>query len=93
MSNKIIVFTLDGCHHCATLKEELNRLSIPFTEIEVNHNPTIWDQVVKQTNNEYLPTVFIQKDNTNVGPVYVPDKDFETQDELIEIIKTHLEGE
>lgn len=92
MSDKIIVFTLNGCEHCQSLKEELNNLSIPFTEIEVNANPSIWNQVVKQTNNEYLPTVFIQKEGSNVGPVYIPEKDFETQDQIVEIIKEHYEG-
>lgn len=91
--NKIIIFTLDGCSHCTSLKEELNNLSIPFVEVEVNANPHIWEQVYKQTGKDYLPTVFIQKKDSNTGPVFVPDVDFENQDEIIEIIKSYYESD
>jgi glutaredoxin len=90
MKDKIYVFTLDGCAYCTFLKNKLNDLNIPFTEIEVTVNEHLWDQVVKQTGLDNLPTVYIQKENKDTGPVYVPDRDFNNQDEIIEIIKNHL---
>ncbi len=90
MKDKIYVFTLDGCAYCTFLKNKLNDLNIPFTEIEVTVNGHLWDQVVKQTGLDNLPTVYIQKENKDTGPVYVPDRDFNNQDEIIEIIKNHL---
>ncbi len=90
MKDRIIVFTLNGCFHCHHLKEELNNLSIPYLEIEVTANPNIWDQVVKQTGHDSLPTVFIQKNGTDSGPVYVPGRDYDTHDEIIEILKTYV---
>jgi glutaredoxin len=90
MKDRIIIFTLSGCFHCTFLKEELNNLSIPFTEIEVTANPKIWEQVVNQTGHDSLPTIFIQKDGTESGPVYVPGRDYDTHDEIIEIIKTYI---
>lgn len=90
MKDRIIVFTLNGCFHCHHLKEELNNLSIPYLEIEVTANPNIWDQVVKQTGHDSLPTVFIQKNGSDSGPVYVPGRDYDTHDEIIEILKTYV---
>jgi glutaredoxin len=48
MNNQIFVFSLNGCGHCKTLKEELKKLEIPFTDLEINSHREIWDQVVKQ---------------------------------------------
>lgn len=90
MSNTVIVFSLDGCGHCKMLKDELNSQSIPYTEIEISSNKEIWDQVVNQTGHNILPTVFIKKPDTDDGPVFVPQRDFKNQDEIVEIIKTYI---
>jgi glutaredoxin len=91
MANKLLVFTLDTCGHCKTLKERLRNESIPFTEIEVNSNQSLWNQVVAQTKNEYLPTFFIKKEDSDSGPVFCPEKDFKNDDDAIEIIKRYIE--
>jgi glutaredoxin len=93
MSDKIYVFTLDGCGHCKYLKMELNELKIPYTEIEVTVNEHLWEQVVKQTGHDSLPTVYIQKENQESGPVYVPGRDFDSQEEIIEILKNYVKGD
>lgn len=90
MSNKVLLFTLNGCSHCKTLKEKLREESIPFTEIEVTQNQKLWNQVVQQTNNEFLPTFFIKTEGTDEGPVFCPDKDFKDNDEALEIIKKYM---
>jgi glutaredoxin len=89
MNNQIFVFSLNGCGHCKTLKEELKKLEIPFTDLEINSHREIWDQVVKQTGLNILPTVFIKKGDTDDGPVFVPSRDFKSQEELIELIKIY----
>ena len=93
MSTSLIVFTLNGCGHCKSLKDELTKISIPFTEIEVGSNKKIWDQVVAQTKLDYLPTFFIKQEGTNDGPVFCPDRDFKNQDEAIDIIKRYFISE
>jgi glutaredoxin len=90
MDNQIFVFSIGGCKHCKTLKEKLNELEISFTELEINSHREIWDQVVKQTGLNILPTVFIKKGNTDDGPVFVPTRDFTNQEDLIEKIKNYL---
>ena len=88
--NNIVVFTLKGCGHCVELKKELKELEIPYSEIEITDNEKIWNQVVKQTGHNALPTVFIGLEGKENGPVFVPGRDFESKDEIIEIIKKYI---
>jgi glutaredoxin len=90
MANKIIVFTLDGCGHCTQLKEKMRENSIPFTEIPIQENKKIWDQVVNQTGDNALPTVFISMDDNEEGPVFVAGRDFTDKDIFIETLKTYV---
>jgi glutaredoxin len=90
MGNELVVFTLEGCGHCKILKEKLSNLSIPFKEIEVSKNKEIWNKVVEQTKNEFLPSFYIKQEGTNKGPFFCPDKDFKDDDEAIQIIKKYI---
>jgi glutaredoxin len=90
MGNELLVFTLENCGHCQKLKERLNNESLPFREIEVSKNKSIWNQVVEQTKNEYLPAFYIKKEGNDEGPFFCPDKDFKTDDEAIIIIKKYI---
>ena len=90
MDNQIFIFSLNGCGYCKTLKEKLNESSIPFTELEINSNREIWNQVVKQTGLNILPTIFIKKDGTDDGPVFVPTRDFNSVEEIVEKLKIYV---
>ena len=90
MSNTIILFTLDNCIHCKSLKKRLRIESISYTEIEITNNQKIWNEVVNQTGHNSLPTVYIKKENSDTGPVYVAGVDFMSDDEGINIIKKHI---
>ena len=73
--------------NCKNLKNRLTELTIPFIDVEIGENQKLWDQVVEQTGHNVLPTVFIKKENTDEGPVYVPGRDYQTEDEIVEILK------
>ena len=88
--NNIVVFTLKGCGHCVELKKELIVREIPYNEIEISENEEIWNQVVKQTGHNALPTVFIGLVGNENGPVFVSGRDFKGKDEIIEIIKNYI---
>jgi glutaredoxin len=90
MPNRIIIFTLNGCGHCSVLKGELNNDGIEYTEIEVSKHEEIWNQVVKQTGHNILPTVFISINGEDDGPVFVPGRDYQDKDEIVKIIKTYI---
>lgn len=86
----IFVFTMNGCNHCISLKEHLKTKGVKFSEIEINSNREIWSQVVSQTGESILPTVYVRKNGTDGGPIFIPGKDFKTPEELYEIIKIYL---
>ena len=90
MDNEIFVFSLNGCSYCKTLKEKLIEENIPYTELEINTHREIWEQVVKQTNMNILPTVFVRKGDTDDGPVFVPNRDYSSVEELVEKLKIYV---
>ena len=87
---EIIIFTLNGCEHCNSLKKRLNDMNISYQEIEINENRLIWDQVVAQTGYNFLPTIFIKALETDTGQVFIPTVDFNDEDGIVEIIKKHI---
>lgn len=90
MSVEVIVFSLNGCSHCVSLKRKLKEESIEFTEIEISINESLWEKVVEQTGHNILPTVFVKTENIDTGPVFIPGKDFESPDDLIPKLKKLL---
>ena len=93
MSKQLVIFTLEGCGHCKELKTLVNKESIPFTEIEVSRNKELWNKIVDQTKNEYLPAFFIKTEGTDSGPIYCPERDFNGTEEAVNIIKSHIKIE
>ena len=39
----------------------------------------------------YIPTFFIKKEGSDTGPIFCPERDFENDDQAIEIIKKYIE--
>jgi glutaredoxin len=93
MANELMVFTLGNCGHCKNLKDRLRSESIPFTEVEVSKNKELWNKVVEQTKNEFLPSIYIKQEGSNKGPFFCPDRDFKTDDEAIGIIRRYIPKE
>jgi glutaredoxin len=91
MANELLLFTLDGCGGCKRLKERLQKESLPYREVEVGKNKEIWNKVIEQTGNEYLPAFYIKKDDTGKGPFFCPQKDFDGDDEALAIILKYIE--
>jgi len=81
---------MTGCVYCLDLKLSLASLNIPYIELPIHKHKNIWEQVVKQTGYRNLPTIFIKEGDNEMGPVYIPGRDFETKDQIIEIIKTYI---
>jgi glutaredoxin len=86
----IYVFTLNSCGHCQGLKKDLAKASIEFSDIEITKNKDIWEEIIRQTGLDILPTVFIQEGNGGGGTVYTPGRDFQTNEEIIKIIKNNI---
>lgn len=92
MKHKVTVFTLNGCGHCLHLKANLDHLSIPYTEVEVTKNPKIWEEILEQTKQDRLPTVYVSEEGKDEGRIYIPEIDFKTIEEMVGILKTIFKG-
>lgn len=90
MSNKIIIFTLYDCSHCKNLKNRLYDQLIPFNEIEITQNEELWRKIVDRIKHNILPTILILSNEIDESPIYIPGVDYQTEDEIIQIIKTHI---
>lgn len=88
--NPVAIFTLNGCALCQELKRRLKEDKVHFHDIEITKNPDIWETIKEQTGEDILPTVFIQTDSQGNGLVYTPGRDFDSINEIIEIIKKNI---
>jgi len=88
--NQVAVFTINGCDFCQDLKQKLTKENIHFHDIEITKNREIWEQILTETGDDALPTVFIQTDNEGNGSVYTPGRDFYEIDDIVEIIKKNI---
>jgi glutaredoxin len=82
---EIKVFSMKGCPHCDKLKNKLTENKIDFVEVDVDENEKLYKSFSKKVNNDLLPAVLIDK------TAFLPDKSFNTIDEAVIQIKTHLQ--
>jgi glutaredoxin len=86
---EIYIFTLNSCLHCAELKRKLAESNIEFHDVEITKNRNLWESVKAQTGYDILPTIFIQTDEQGNGTVYTPGRDFQNDEEIIQIIRNN----
>ena len=82
---EIKIFSMKGCPHCDNLKNQLIENKIVFTEVDIDENKELYDSFSKKVDSEFLPAVVIGK------PAFLPDRSFNTIDEAVKQIKTHLQ--
>ena len=82
---EVKIFSMKGCPHCDNLKNKLNESDIDFVEVDVDENEKLYDAFSKKVGNDLLPAVLIDK------TAFLPDKSFNTIDEAVKQIKTHLQ--
>lgn len=84
MSNKILIYTMEGCGHCNKLKNKLDSNKISYTNRDINTYNEEYEKVAKKLDTDFIPLVNIK--NTWL----VPEKNFNTIDECVEIIKSMI---
>ena len=82
---EIKIFSMKGCPHCDNLKNKLKENKIDFTEIDVDENEKLYESFSKKVGNDFLPAILIDK------TAFLPDRSFNTIDEAVTQIKTHLQ--
>jgi glutaredoxin len=86
----IVIYTMDGCPYCVMMKEELDKLNIPFVCRDIDEEEQEYELFVKAVGgNEYVPAFMTietdgKKHKTNF---YAPERDFNEISDGVEIIK------
>jgi glutaredoxin len=93
MDQYIIVYTMKGCPFCDMMKKSLTENQIDFMERDIEKHEEEYNLFVKSTgNNEYVPAfMIIETDGTNTkSGLYAPERDYNTIDEGVKIIKEQI---
>lgn len=58
---EITIYTLPYCDYCSLLKGTLDKLEIPYTDVDVNVNPLMGDWLEENLKTESYPIIFFRK--------------------------------
>ena len=53
MDKLLILFTMKGCPHCETMKEQLKESNIPFEVRDIDEHEDEYEMFVEITENEF----------------------------------------
>lgn len=66
MSPQITIYTKDYCPFCTKAKRLLESKNVPYSEIDVTHNPQLLEEMIeKSSQRRTVPQIFIGE--THVG--------------------------
>jgi len=90
MKYNLTLFTMPFCSYCNGLKKRLDELNIPYLDYDVIENREDWLLIVEELGIDILPTTYINEVDNDKGVFFIPGKDYQTEDEILEIIKTYF---
>lgn len=95
MDKLLILYTMKGCPHCVTMKEQLTENNIDFYERDIDEHSDEYDLFVEITENEYVPSFMIVEspDEEPNSLLFAPDRDFKDIEDGVKIIKEHFKNE
>lgn len=83
---------MKGCPFCEQFKEILQKEKIEYVDRDIHENEDEYNLFVKATDNELIPSLLIIEDIKSKNPksfLYAPEKNYESLDEALEIVKKH----
>ena len=86
---EVFIFSLTDCIHCKDLKTRLTNAEIQFKDFEINQHRPFWDDIVKQTGTDVVPTIYLRDSKSKSACILIAGKDFNNGDEAINIIKKY----
>jgi glutaredoxin len=90
MEKTITLLTSDDCFHCQDLKTRLEKLNILFDEIEINKNFDFWNRFIEENGCDIVPVVIIREKKGVKQKIFLPEKDYNSNDEAIIVIKKNI---
>jgi len=56
----IIIYTISSCPYCVKAKQLLDKKSFKYTEINIENNPSLKEEMIQKTNGRRtVPQIFI----------------------------------
>lgn len=88
----VVVFTMDGCPFCDMMKNQLVESNVDFISRDIDEHRDEYDLFVEATGSEYVPAFMIieNMNDTVSSTAFVPERDYNTIEEGVEIIKNIL---
>lgn len=95
MSNTItVLFTMKGCPFCDQFKNMLSESNIDFYEKDIDEDVEDYEMFKSIVESDYIPALMIvtnpDKDSDTVVEYFAPEKNYNTLDEALEIVKARL---
>lgn len=93
MDKIVILFTMEGCPFCGMMKDMLNESEITFYERDIDVHKDEYELFVEVTENDMIPAFMIIEGGDEENPItslYAPERDFNSLEEGIDIIKNKL---
>jgi len=89
MDKLLVIFSMNGCGYCDQLKNYLKESNINFIDRDIHKHNEEYKLFTERTGSEFVPA-FMIIDNImgeTKTEAFVPDKDFKTIEEGVELIK------
>lgn len=80
----VLLYSLDGCPWCDELKDLLNSHSIEYVVRDIEKHDEEWENIKKETKNEFVPAVCILHHDKKMKEYILPDIHFEDVEECTE---------
>lgn len=68
---KIIIYTLPYCHYCHTLKDTLDSKGIPYTDINIEENEKLGDELEEKYQTSSWPIILFFPNNNPNHPITI----------------------
>ena len=91
----IVLYTMMGCPYCVMIKEQLNKLGIPYIERDIYEEDEEFDLFVHAVDgNDSVPAfMIIETDGkTHDTKFYTSERDYYEIDQAVKIIKESHQG-
>ena len=92
LNGRIVVYSTTGCPHCKAAKGKLERLNLPYEEINLTVHPDQRDVMIKATNKRTVPQIFFNDRHVG-GNEELQNLSEDEMAELITLVRENEAGE
>lgn len=87
---QLVVFTMEGCHHCQDFKKILSENRVEFVNRDIHKHSEEY-QMFARVKNDLVPAfMIVDEEDTTKSGLFAPDQDYRTLEEALNIIKEKL---